>query len=64
MYFNVDAFDEDYVTIFRDTMTYLPRIGEEIVARNCVYTVTNVRYLLREGKNLISDVQLYLKSKI
>lgn len=64
MYFNVDAFDEDYVTIFRDTMTYLPRIGEEIVARNCVYIVKNVRHIVCEGRNLTPDIQLYLEQKV
>ena len=61
MYFNVDALDEDYVSIFRGTMTYLPRIGEEIVFESRIYTVTNVRHIVCEGKNLTHDIQLYLK---
>ena len=65
MYFNVHAFlEKDYRTIFRGTMVYLPRIGEEIVVESCIYTVKNVRHLIREGKNLTPDIQLYLKQKI
>ena len=62
MYFNVQAFlDKDYRTIFSGTMVYIPRIGEEIVVGRYIYTVTNVRHLIREGNNLTSDIQLYLK---
>ena len=65
MYFNVHAFlDKDYSTIFSGTAVYIPRIGEEVVVGSCIYTVTNVRHLIREGRNLTPDVHLYLKSKI
>ena len=62
MYFNVQAFlDRDYRTIFSGTMVYIPRIGEEIAVGRYIYTVMNVRHLIREGNNLTSDIQLYLK---
>ena len=61
MYFNVDAFNEDYVTIFSGTMVYLPRIGEEIVFGSRTYTVTNVRHIIYENRNLDPDIQLFLK---
>lgn len=61
MYFNVDALNEDYVSIFHGIMNYLPRIGEEIVFEGRIYTVTNVRHIVCEGKNLTHDTQLYLK---
>ena len=65
MVFNVHAFlNKDYKTIFRGTMVYLPRIGEEVVVGSCVYVVKNVRHIIREGKNLTPDIQLYLKQKI
>ena len=65
MCFNVHAFlEKDYKTIFRGTAVYIPRIGEELVVGSCVYTVKNVRHIIREGRNLIPDIQLYLKQKI
>ena len=65
MVFNVHAFlGKDYKTIFRGTMVYLPRIGEEVVVGSCVYVVKNVRHIICEGKNLTPDIQLYLKQKI
>lgn len=65
MYFNIHAFlDKDYRTIFSGTAVYIPRIGEEVVVGSCIYTVTNVRHLICEGKNLTPEVQLYLKQKI
>lgn len=65
MYFNVQAFlDRDYRALFSGTMAYIPRIGEEVVVGSCTFTVTNVRHLIREGKNLTTDIQLYLKQKI
>lgn len=65
MVFNVHAFlDKDYKTIFRGTMVYLPRIGEEIVIGSCVYTVKNVRHLIYECNNATPVIQLYLKQKI
>lgn len=64
MFFNVHAFlEKDYKTIFRGTMVYLPRIGEEIGVGNCVYIVKNIRHLIFEGKNITPDIQLYLKQK-
>ena len=42
-------------------MVYIPRIGEEIAVGRYIYTITNVRHLIREGNNLTSDIQLYLK---
>ena len=65
MYFNIQALlDKDYRTIFRGTAVYIPRIGEEVVVGSDTFTVTNVRHLIREGKNLTPDIQLYLKQKI
>lgn len=65
MYFNIHAFlNKDYRTIFSGTAVYIPRIGEELVVGSCVYTVKNVRHLIREGKNLTPEVQLYLEQKI
>ena len=65
MYFNVQALlDKDCRTIFRGTMVYIPHIGEEVVVGINTFTVTNVRHLIREGKNLTPDIQLYLKQKI
>lgn len=62
MYFNVHAFlDKDYRTIFSGTAVYIPRIGEEVIVGSRVYTVMNVRHLIREGRNLTPDIQLYLK---
>ena len=62
MYFNVHAFlEKDYKTIFRGTMVYLPRIGEEIVFGSRTYTVTNVRHIIYENRNLDPDIQLFLK---
>ena len=65
MYFIVHAFlDKDYRTIFSGTAVYIPRIGEEVVVGSYVYTVTNIRHLICEGKNLTPEIQLYLKQKI
>lgn len=65
MYFNVQAFlDKDHTPIFSGTAAYIPRIGEEVVVGSYIFTVMNVRHLIREGKNLIPDIQLYLKQKI
>ena len=62
MYFNIQALlDKDHTPIFSGTATYIPRIGEEIAVGRYIYTVTNVRHLIREGNNLTSDIQLYLK---
>lgn len=61
MHFNVYAFDEDYITIFNGTMTYFPRIGEEIVIGSYIYTVKNVRHIIYENKNFTPDIQLFLK---
>ena len=65
MYFNIQALlDKDYRTIFRGTAVYIPRIGEEVVVGSYTFTVTNVRHLIREGNNLTTDIQLYLKQKV
>ena len=65
MYFNIQALlDKDYRTIFSGTSVYIPRIGEEVVVGSDTFIVTNVRHLIREGKNLTPNIQLYLKQKI
>lgn len=58
----VNAFlDKDCSHIFRGTMAYVPRIGEEVVVWGRSYTVKNVVcYLDCDGENMIPDIQLVL----
>lgn len=61
MNFNVRADLTSGFNIFRATMNFVPRIGEEIEAAGYIYKVKNVRYVFTVGTYASIPVQLLLE---
>lgn len=50
--------------VFNGTMNYVPRVGEELEVNGHVFTVSNVRYVLKEGACYNTYVRLLLTQVI
>ena len=63
MNYNVTAVLRNGALVFNGTMSFVPRIGEEIETCSMVFVVDNVRYIFNQGRSFGQSVRITLRQR-